>query len=279
MLLVAVAAQHAADNRRLVLVVDGLDEAAVPNAEERVLGRFLPATLPHNVFILCASRPNYPELGWLEQRSGLRKIDLDQPPWLADNRGVVDAYWRKRGPQLDPPLDEEILQKAIDAAQGNMLHAVTLFDAFETNTQARDPHHIPVGFNALLEDLWLRLVNMENRETSFRVIAGLGVLAVAGEALPLTTLARLLEWKHPADIAAFKRYALPFLLEESADWHGGESRFRPFHESTREFLTSGDHMLPDVYREYHELLARRLAEWPLRTGSRHWSVDTRRVSR
>jgi WD40 repeat protein len=266
-LLVAASAQYAANNRRLVLVVDGLDEAAVASGVQHVLGRFLPATLPDNVCILCASRPNYPELGWLDQRPGLRTIDLDQPPWLADNRSVVDAYWRKRGPQLNPPLDAELLEKAIDAAQGNMLHAVTLFDAFDTNTQARDPQRIPIGFAALLEDMWVRLVDMEERETSGHVIDGLGLLAVAGEALPLGTLARLLDWKHPADIVDFKRYALPFLLEESADWYGGEARYRPFHESTREFLTSGDHMLPDVHRGYHELLARWLAVWPPADGA------------
>ena len=266
-LLVAVAGQYATNNRRLVLVVDGLDEAALASGVERVLSRFLPATLPDNVSIVCASRPNYPELGWLDQRPGLRTIDLDQPPWLEDNRSVVDAYWRKRGPLLKPPLDEKLLKKAIDAAEGNMLHAVTLFDAFETNTQARDPNRIPVGFSALLEDLWLRLVDMKDRETSSRLIDGLGLLAVAGEALPLSTLARLLDWKHPADIADFKRYALPFLLKESADWHGGEARYRPFHDSTREFLTSGDHMLPDAYRACHELLARRLAAWPPADGT------------
>ena len=266
-LLVAVAGQYAANNRRVVLVVDGLDEAAVASGVERVLGRFLPATLPENAFIICASRPNYPELGWLEQRSGLRTIDLDEPKWIADNRKVVDAYWRKRGPQLEPALDEEVLEKAIAAAEGNMLHAVTLFDAFETNAQVRDPNRIPVGFNALLEDLWVRLVELKDRETSTRVIEGLGLLAVAGEPLPLGTLARLLGWKHPADITDFKRNALPFLLEESADWHGGEARYRPFHESTREFLTSGDHMLPDVNRQYNELLARRLAAWPPAAGA------------
>lgn len=261
-LLVAVAALYADNNRRLVLIVDGLDEVAVAAGAERILGRFLPVTLPDNVFILCASRPNYPELGWLDQRPGLHTIDLDQPPWLENNRCVVDTYWRKRGPQLKPPLDAELLEKAIAAAQGNMLHAVTLFDAFDTKTQARDPNRIPVGFASLLEDMWVRLVDMENRETSAHVVDGLGLLAVAGEALPLSTLARLLDWKHPADIVDFKRYALPFLFEENADWHGGEARYRPFHESMREFLTSGDHMLPNMRRSYHELLARRLAAWP-----------------
>ena len=163
---------------------------------------------------------------------------------------------------MRPPLDEETLGAAIRAAEGNVLHAVTLCDAFEVDTQARDPQRIPVGFEALLEDMWLQLVDLDDRTTSTQVLDGLGLIAIAAAPLPLTAVARLLEWRHPADVVTFKRYALPFLLEEDAEWHAGESRYRPFHESTREFLTSGDRMSPDVRRKWHDLLARRLAVWP-----------------
>ena len=261
-LLVEAAAKLAENGHRLVLVIDGLDEAALPASESRGLNRFLPASLPSGVFVLCASRPNYPQLGWLEQRPGLRMIDLDQPPWVEDNRRVVETFWHDRGPRLRPPLDEETLGAAIRAAEGNVLHAVTLCDAFEVDTQARDPQRIPVGFEALLEDMWLRLVDLDDRTTSTQVLDGLGLIAIAAAPLPLTAVARLLEWRHPADVVTFKRYALPFLLEEDAEWHAGESRYRPFHESTREFLTSGDRMSPDVRRKWHDLLARRLAVWP-----------------
>jgi WD40 repeat protein len=247
---------------RLVVVIDGLDEAAAPVGEDGVLQRFLPAYLPEGVWIVCSSRPNFPELGWLEQRLGLRTIDLDQGPWLDDNRRVVEAYWRNKGPQLEPPIDDPLQEAAIKAAQGNILHAVTLHDAFEVNPQFRDPRRIPIGFEALLEQMWLRLAEMDDRETSKHAIDGLGLLAIAGEALPLSTVASLLDWDHPADISNFKRYALPFLLEENADWHGGEARYRPFHEATREFLTTGDHMWPEVRRKNHSLLASRLAVWP-----------------
>jgi WD40 repeat protein len=264
-LLKAVGQQYAAFKRRLVVIVDGLDEASVADGTEGVLSRFLPATVPDNVFILCASRPNDPELGWLEERLGLFTIDLDQR--VDNNRAVVAAYWHKLGSQLNPPLDEKLVQSAIAAAEGNMLHAVTLCEAFKSNTQVRDPKRIPGQFNRLLEDLWRRLVQMKDREISGRVIAGLGLLTVAYEALPLSTLAPLLDWRHPADIEDFKRYARPFLLEESADWHGGEARYRPFHESIREFLTAGDHMLPQVNRDHHKLLAERLANWPPADGA------------
>jgi WD40 repeat protein len=254
--------QGAAGRARLVVVVDGLDEAAVPAGETAVLQRFLPAYLPEGVWMLCASRPHYPALGWLEQRSGLRTIDLDQAPWLDDNRQVVEAYWRHHGPRLDPPLGEALQATAVDAARGNILHAVTLHDAFTVNPQFRDPQRLPVGFAALLEEMWLRIVELDDRRTSKQVIDGLGLLAIAAEALPLSIVARLLGWDHPADIVDFKRHALPFLLEESAAWHGGEARYRPFHEATREFLTAGLRMWPEVRRAKEELLARRLAAWP-----------------
>jgi len=147
------------------------------------------------------------------------------------------------------------------------------------NPHFRDPKRLPTGFAALLEDMWLRLVEMEDRETSKRVIDGLGVLAIAGEALPLSIVASLLGWEHPADIATVKRHALQFLLEERADWHGGEARYRPFHEATREFLTSGDHMWLQVRRNHHKLLAEGLAAWHLRMTRMVSSVSTRRGMR
>ncbi|GAA2152584.1 hypothetical protein GCM10009826_10990 [Humibacillus xanthopallidus] len=257
--LLAEAARQQPDGHRLVIVIDGLDEAALSPGES--LGRFLPASLPEGVFVLCASRPSYPQLGWLEQRPGLHVMDLDEAPWSEQNRQLVKAYWRQRGPLFAPPLNDESITAAADAAQGNILHAVMLAEVFAADPTMRDTRQIPVGFEALLEGMWLRLLDLDE-EMSLRVLNGLGLLAVAGQALPLSIVARLLGWRHPAYLAKFKQYALPFLLEEDERWHGGEARYRPFHESTRSFLTSGDRMSSDLRRHWHELLAEELATWP-----------------
>ena len=92
-----------------------------------MLDRFLPATLPDNVFVLCATRPKYAALGWLEQRSGLRTIDLDQEPWLANNHSVVGAYWRRSGPQLKPPLDAEMAH-LVEEMKSRYHRRIIIFD-------------------------------------------------------------------------------------------------------------------------------------------------------
>jgi hypothetical protein len=62
---------------RLVLVVDGLDEVDAGAEDYNPLQRFLPHVLPPGVWMLCASRPMYPYLSWLESLDGVRTMDLD----------------------------------------------------------------------------------------------------------------------------------------------------------------------------------------------------------
>ena len=61
---------------RLVIVVDGLDETRA-ELGENPLPRFLPHVVPAGIRILCATRPTYPHLGWIEARSPARRVNLD----------------------------------------------------------------------------------------------------------------------------------------------------------------------------------------------------------
>ncbi|WP_437873034.1 ATP-binding protein [Sorangium sp. So ce363] len=83
---------------RLVLVVDGLDEARSDGAGQNPLPGFLPYALPPRVHALCASRPQYPHLGWLESRGNVRRIDLDAPAWAGSNSTRPRGRARTNGP-------------------------------------------------------------------------------------------------------------------------------------------------------------------------------------
>ena len=56
------------------------------------LPRFLPHEVPAGIRLVCAMRPTYPHLGWIEARSPTRRIDLDDRRWAASNEAVVRGF-------------------------------------------------------------------------------------------------------------------------------------------------------------------------------------------
>ncbi len=88
---------------RLVIVVDGLDETRAEPGENP-LPRFLPHVVPAGIRILCATRPTYPHLGWIEARSPARRVNLDDDQWASSNGcGRDDPRQMPRAaPRADP---------------------------------------------------------------------------------------------------------------------------------------------------------------------------------
>jgi TIR domain/NACHT domain len=114
-------------NERLVLLVDGLDEAMTLGtaSKDNPVPKIFPLELPDRVFVVTASRPRYPHLSWLEHRTGpFEKLALDDR--VESNEGAVRAYWAALGPAMTSPLTDELMQAAIRGAEGNLLHAVKL---------------------------------------------------------------------------------------------------------------------------------------------------------
>jgi ATP/maltotriose-dependent transcriptional regulator MalT len=97
---------------RLVIVVDGLDETRAEPGENP-LPRFLPHVVPAGIRILCATRPTYPHLGWLEARSPARRVNLDDDQWAWSNEAVVRGFWEAVAPDYQPPLPASTVAAAI----------------------------------------------------------------------------------------------------------------------------------------------------------------------
>ena len=111
---------------RLVLVADGLDEAAAEPGQNP-LPLFLPYALPEGVMALCGSRPTYPHLGWLEGRDGfLLRVDLDAAEHSGSNDAVCRSLWRAWEPAFQPSLPAGFVDRALAAGAGNVLYAVKL---------------------------------------------------------------------------------------------------------------------------------------------------------
>ncbi len=246
---------------RLLLVVDGLDEAEGGEDGSNPLPRFLPHLLPKGVQILCSSRPDYPNLAWLEEKEHVHPIELDTPRWAASNQEVVRTYWENVAPRFHPPLDAPFVKEAVHRSEGNVLYAVKLSEwLLGPPEQPRRVELLPRGLDAFLVGIWKRLqeIPQEHRASASD---GLGLIAVAREALPLSILAAVLGWPALESRERFLQATRPFLLEVPADG-AEESAWQPFHESFRAFITKK--LGGETERREHRRLAETLCEWPVK---------------
>ena len=237
---------------RLVIVVDGLDETRAEPGDNP-LPRFLPHAVPAGIRILCATRPSYPHLGWIEARSPARRVDLDDAQWASSNEAVVRRFWETAAPDYEPPLPAATVTAAIARSEGNVLHAVMLHDVLrDLPPDQRRADRIPGGLRHLIGEMWDRAALTPS------VRAGLGLLCAAQDALTLDALAEVAAWGYD-DKERFVREARQLLLEEPASW-AGAAAYRPRHDWVRELMA--ERLGAAALRAHHETLARTLARWP-----------------
>ncbi|WP_437916839.1 AAA family ATPase [Sorangium sp. So ce302] len=259
---------------RLVLVVDGLDEARSDGAGQNPLPSFLPYALPPRVHALCASRPQYPHLGWLESRGNVRRIDLDAPAWAGSNEQACRAFWGDQAPRFMPKLDPRLVEEAVIRAEGNLLYAVKLREWLEEQpVEQRRVERLPRGLSGFLEQIWQQLRSLP-REQFGLVASGLGLVCAAREALPLEEVEAAAGWKDVETGEDFLRAARTLLLEEPASWRGARA-YRPYHEAFRAFVA--EKLGPKRMAELHRRLLETTARWP--TGTRESDFRKRYAAR
>jgi hypothetical protein len=239
----------------LVVLVDGLDETRAEPGDYP-LPRFLPHAVPDGIRLLCAMRPTYPHLSWIEARSPARRIDLDDDRWAASNAAVVRGFWAAVATEYEPRLPAGAIAAAIDRTEGNVLYAAMLHDALRGLPAAeRRVDRSPRGLKGLIGEIWDRAA----LHRSVRV--GLGLLCAAQEALSLDVIADLAGWG-PDDYKArarLVREARQLLLEEPASW-AGTLAYRPRHDWVRELMA--ERLGGATVCAHHVTLAQQLATWP-----------------
>ncbi|WP_437553965.1 TIR domain-containing protein [Sorangium sp. So ce367] len=248
---------------RLVLVVDGLDEARSDGAGQNPLPNFLPYALPPRVHALCASRPQYPHLGWLESRGNVRRLDLDTPEWAGSNERACRAFWGDQAPRFTPRLDPRLVEEAVARAEGNLLYAVKLREWLEEQpVEQRRVERLPRGLSGFLEQIWQQLRSLP-REQFGLVANGLGLVCAAREALPIEEIEAAWGWKDVEAGEDFLRAARALLLEEPEAWRGARA-YRPYHEAFRAFVA--EKLGPKRMAELHRRLLETMARWPVAAG-------------
>src|SRR6185503_1565570 len=186
--------------------------------------------LPPGIRFLCATRPTYPHLGWIEARNPVRRLDLDEHRWSASNHLVVEGFWQAVAEEYAPPLAAETRVAAVVRAEGNVLHAVMLHDVLrDLPSDERRADRIPRGLKQLIGDVW------DRAGTTEVVRCGMGILCAAQEALPLDILSELAGWRYD-DKQRFMSEVRELLIEEPVAWAGLDG-YRPRHDWVRELIT------------------------------------------
>lgn len=252
-------------DKRLLLMIDGLDELALDSPGENPLARFLPEVVPKGVVILCATRPKHPYVSWLTRHNGVRCIDLNDPTWSESNVAACRGFWEGQDTEFSPPLGRGFIEAAVERSAGNLLYATRLRDwLLYQPLEKRIAVNIPRGLDGFLEQIWTDFLGLDEARRDV-VFKGLGVACAAREALPASLFGTILGWSSNFGVEHLLSVARPFLLKEDAPWHNHAEAYRLYHESLREFIIT---KLGDLtMREHHAQISGTLAAWPPDEGN------------
>ena len=249
------------EQRRLILVIDGLNEA-LADGSENPLPRFLPHALPPGVFVLSSIRAGHPYLSFFGERADrwLRTLDLDRA--IDSRHGATQAFWAHHGPRLGLP--PEFVQAAVRAADGSPLHAALLRQQLAVLPPAERSEYasapLPYNLWGLLEALTAPLAEADGPGTQARPEQAaarelLGLLCAVRAAVPLRLLSRVLGAVRYTPPAA--ALAAPFVLTEQTPLGPG---LRMAHDCFRELVQT--RIGPQELRRHARRLVQMLAAWP-----------------
>ena len=236
------AAGKLGEGERIVLVIDGLDEAGA-NPGENALG--LPRILPRGVFILVSKRPVRVPLA-IEGPKRVLSIDAESASNVKDARdyltraitwpGVARALRTSRKPGGGRYTAGEFVDAVVGKSQGVWIYIHHVISAIEEDYREAirippqlDLDDLPEGLWADYAGFWRRWKEEHESEWHSVHLPLLATLAALREEVSLGLLCRLAGIDGVFELPA--RW-LPFLTVPRA----GEPRYRLYHESLGDFL-------------------------------------------
>jgi len=242
---------------RIVLVVDGLDEAAA-RPGENVLG--LPAVLPEGVFFVCSKRPGHIALN-VDHPRRVFTIDPQRDENLADMRTYLEEETSRPQVVAALPASHQARGELIDAllasSRGVWIYLHYVIADVEHGHGELDLAALPEGLWGYYEKWWRRWKTRNASEWVDLYRPLLSALAVLQEDVPLGSL---------CELAGLNQALLPsaetllddswrsFLTVQTVD---GQRLYRLYHRSLADFFrghVEDDDLLEDE-RDFAEELA------------------------
>jgi hypothetical protein len=233
------AAGHRRENERIVLVVDGLDEAGAPGGQN-VLG--LPSVLPEGVFFIVSQRP-VPVTLQVDAATTPRHLfhlSADHP----ENRGDMSSFLENattwpgisRALQTSGHTPEQFVDILMDKCKGVWIYLHYVVREIEQGERLPlNLHDLPDGMFQYYAQYWNRWRDADQVQWYEIYLPTLATLAAAQEAIPIDRLAKWVGAK--ASTTRLQRLLneqwRPFLALAGREAH---TRYRFYHATLREFF-------------------------------------------
>jgi hypothetical protein len=233
-----------ADGKRIVILVDALDESDTSRLRKGSNRLYLPPDLPENVFVIGTTRPESAQ----DARLQLSDRDTfvlkdDDPRNLADIREYVHSYLHDHDQSMKPRLidwgleGEDFVQLMVDKSEGNFMYLVQVLRDMRRGTMTPqaigDTANLPRGLRQYYFFHWNRVRDRIGDDIFNRVHKEVACFLAAAEA-PVST-DQLMEW------TGLERFEVKQALR---DWRQflniskerQEPRHRIYHSSFQDFL-------------------------------------------
>lgn len=231
--------------RKLLVLVDALDEsdpAAVTRGSNTL---YLPADLPDGVFFVVTSRRGGPVLRY---SCGEHKIDLQKEAAnnFADVRLFAQKWVGREGIQTyirDQGLgDEAFVDEIVRLSEGNFMYLYYVLPEIEKGTY-RDLKftELPAGLQNYYEDHWQRMRVLDRQAWEGYKLPVLVALAIAREPISMDLIAGFSRVERRSQIRAVLDEWAAFLQSSEVEEDGTkEIRWRLYHESFHDFIAAKD---------------------------------------
>jgi len=239
LMLLREAAATRRENERIVLVVDGLDEAGAPGGQN-ALG--LPPVLPEGVFFIVSQRP-VPVTLQVDAATTPRclfHLSPDRPENIGDMSSFLEraTTWPgiSRALQISGHAPEQFVDILMDKCKGVWIYLHYVVREIEQGERLPlNLHDLPDGMFQYYAQYWNRWRDADEAQWYEIYLPTLATLAAAQEAIPID---RLAEWVGPKASTTRLRRLLneqwrPFLALAGREEH---TRYRFYHATLREFF-------------------------------------------
>lgn len=243
------------EKQRLVLVIDGLDEAR----HNDILLDCLPREVPNNIIVIYGSRPQqFLRYGFYDQIDRERRSCIDLGGLsLQDTRALLCESVNKY--QLESHYTELVLQQS----EGNPLYLKLLCQGLEEGVYQMNNTRLPTNMAEIYQNLLVQI-----QKTSPLAIDLLTLLAAAKDFISPTMMADFMEMS----VGRLKNGVLSNVMEllYKNPMVQNHDSFQLFHESLREYLKQN--YLPDI-RSWECKLAKWGQNWCDANGETHLKDD------